>query len=155
MFLFWAYSFHIIGLGVFRVVMGAKSPSTYVVVLFLDKNELGLLNDFIRDGFRNALMNGCWKLEVHLFTDGRLEDIITSARDAILNNIHLSFRLWDHHNLEEAENILSWLSRRVGEDVKKVAVYVSQSLRDRVLRHLDLLPGDHTEFLKGVGGDKK
>ena len=135
--------------------MGAKSPSTYIVVLFLDKDELGLLNDFIRDGFRNALMNGCWKLEVHLFTEARLEDIVSSARDAIPNNIHLSFRLWDHHDLEKAEEILSWLSRRIGGDVKKIAVYASQSLRDRVSRYLNLLPGDHTEFLKGVGEDKK
>ncbi len=135
--------------------MGAKTPSTYVVVLFLDKDELEFLNDFIRDGFRNALMNGCWKLEVHLFTDGRLEDIITSARDAILNNIHLSFRLWDHHDLEKAKEILSWLSRRIEGDVKKIAVYASQSLRDSVSEYLDLLAGDHTEFLKGVGEDKK
>ncbi len=130
--------------------MSGKSsvPSTYVVVLFLDRGDLELLNGFISEGFRNALMNGCWKLEVHLFTESGLEDIIASARDSILNNIHLSFRLWDYHDFDKAEEILSWLSRRTGSDVKKICIYVSPSLKDRVSKYISLLPGNYTEFLK-------
>ncbi len=135
--------------------MRASAPATYVLVLFLDEDDLKALNGFISEGFRNALMNGCWKLEVHLFTEARLEDIISSARDAILNNIHLSFRLWDHHDLDGAGEILSWLSRRTGNDIKKICVYVSPSLKDRVSKHISLLPGDYTEFLKRSEGGQE
>ncbi len=130
------------------MAMRRSTPATYVLVLFLDEDDLKVLNGFVSEGFRNALMCGCWKLEVHLFTETRLEDIISNIRDSVLNNIHLSFRLWDYHDLDKAQDILTWLSRRTGGDVKKICVYVSPSLRDRVSKYISLLPGDYTEFLK-------
>ncbi len=135
--------------------MRASAPATYVLVLFLGEDDLEALKGFIDEGFRNALMNGCWKLEVHLFTEARLEDIIANARDSILNNIHLSFRLWDYHDLDKAGEILSWLSRRTGGDVKKICVYVSPSLKDRVSKYISLLLGDYTEFLKRSEGGQE
>lgn len=131
-------------------VVGLEFGIVCVLLGFVSVSDKASLNDVLKKIFIKSTRWGCWKVEVHLFTIGfRLEDVIESTREAILNNIHLSLVLYDHKGLSDVDRILSnVISRIKSGDIKRVYIYISPGIsRDIVEKVKSKVPSEYSEFL--------
>ena len=131
-------------------VVGLEFGIVCVLLGFVSVSDKASLNDVLKKIFTKSTRWGCWKVEVHLFTVGfRLEDVIESTREAILNNIHLSLVLYDHKGLSDVDKILSNVVSRIKSgNVKRVYIYVSPGIsRDIIEKVKSKVPLEYSEFL--------
>ncbi len=130
--------------------MGLESGRVCVFLGVVASGDQGALSNILREVFADSAKNGCWKVEIHVFAVGfDMRGVVASTREAILSNIYLSLLLYEHASLNELNEVLENISKRMrSEGIVKVYVYSSPGIGREALEKIrSSIPSKYLEIL--------